>query len=103
MFKISTSKALLFTLEFLEDEDYIDAHDCDYLIRALEKMQRKDLVAKLLLTEFSQSESDLKCFKASNEQGSYLIKINGLDIGLKFQPYNFQTKLAQLGIVFKLN
>jgi len=95
---VSASKALLSALEFLELKGMIDNYDCDYLVEALEKIQRPDIAIDLLFTEPGITAST-----TSNQNGMHNIKINGLDIELKFRPYNFQIKLAQLGMIPRID
>ena len=82
--RFPTSTVLIYTLNILNERGILSKDDPSLIIQTLKKMKKESLVIKL---EASHSK---------------FVEINGISIGLNFEPYKFQLKLAQKGTPFQI-
>ena len=99
LLELSSSKAFILVIDFLESYNLISSSNSDLLISAFESVNRDDL-AKLLA--FNEMELNISAKRA--RLNSTPIKsvttsviINNLSLELNFKPHKFQLSLAQLG------
>lgn len=97
--RLDPAKAFLYALEFMEKQDLLGNNDSSLLIKALEKLNRYDLGAKLAISDqHKNGQKNVLQFKDNSTNPNItVIKINGEDVQLYFQPHQFQIGLAQQG------